>query len=392
MGSSTFSSKTGWATSPNELALLLERLKRKGQAILDLSVSNPTQVSFKYLHPTLFEAFGKTKNLVYEPDPHGLKDARRSIQDYYAEKGISLSKDQIFLTANTSEAYSFVFRLLTVPGDTLLAPQPSYPILDYLADLHDLKLLRYPLDEARNWQTDHGFFQNLDWKKIRVLLVVHPNNPSGNYVSENDQRMIEAFSKELSIPVIADEVFFDYTLKEKFQPKSFAGSENILTFTLSGISKVLGLPQMKLSWIIVSGPEEARKEAIRRLEIISDTYLSVSTPIQHALPDWMEKREAIQHEILTRLGNNLKKLRALSAGQNQVKVYEPEGGWVAVLELPDHRSDEAWALEILQREKVLVHPGYFFDFEKSPYLVLSLLTREDIFEEGVRKLIHSVSE
>lgn len=350
-----FSRRThGWTTAPNPLSVKLEQLRASGVRILDLTISNPTLCGFA--SPDL-AALNHPENNLYEPDAHGLKTSREAIARYYRNRhSITLDENQIFITAGTSEAYSFVFKLLTDPGDSILAPRPSYPLLHYLAELHDLKLVHK--EEA----------------KTRASLLVHPNNPTGKYAPA---------PQEAGIPLIVDEVFLDYSFGPK--PSSFAGYQKRLCFTLSGISKILALPQMKISWIVVTGPEKLRDEAIEKLDIIADTYLSASTPSQHALPVWLSQTDAVQSEIKNRLAANLAAARAIFSG-SRIKLTEPEGGWYAVLEMPDHRTDEEWALDLLEKTGVLAHPGYLFDFEEEKFLVLSLLPRADIFSEGVKRM------
>ncbi len=269
-----------WVPEPNRLSLLQNRLKEKGEKILDLTVSNPTVCGFQTAETA---ALNHPDNKFYKPDAHGIPEARKAVCDYYRKHhSVELKEEQVFITANTSEAYSFVFKLLTDPGDTVLAPKPSYPLLHYLAGLHDLNLEHYSRTE------------NIKPGDARAILLVHPNNPTGKYVSG---------LPKMDLPLIVDEVFLDYSFGGRH--RSFAGHRDTLCFTLSGISKILALPQMKISWIIVSGPEELRKPAIEKLEIIADTYLSASTPSQYALPVWLKQAEKVQAEIQKRLGENV---------------------------------------------------------------------------------------
>ncbi len=368
----------------NTLTLSLHRLREERVPILNLTESNPTRADFLYLKEDLLKYFRNTQALQYEPELHGLLVAREAVCRYYAEKGISLDPHQIFLTASTSEAYAFVFRLLMDRGSALLAPQPSYPLLEFLADFNEVEIRRYPLlfHKKDGWGPH---LEDLETTSlVKALLLVHPNNPTGNYF--HDATAMERICGIHGAALISDEVFLDYALDRHLKPKSFALTNHGLTFTLSGISKVLGLPQMKLSWIVVTGPEKKRNEAIQKLEIMADIYLSVSTPIQLALPHWFQKKEEIQSEILERVRENLAFLKEMTAKNERMDLYPPEGGWSAVLQLPASRSDEAWALELLEKHHVLTHPGYLFDFEEGSFLVVSLLPPPAIFQEGVKRI------
>ena len=290
----------------NPFHLKCSELRRNGTRLLDLTVSNPTECGFGYLNPDLLTPLQNLDNLIYSPDPRGLLSCRKAISDYYAAKGIHVETDQIFVTTNTSEAYSFVFKLLLNPGDAVLAPEPSYPLLDYLAVFNDVQTVR-----------------KSDAQKIKAALLVHPNNPTGNYVSLEERKNFNDLARKNGWSLIVDEVFLDYPLKNNsLKKQSFAGNQDVLTLTLSGISKVLGLPQMKLSWIVVNGPEKEKHEALNRLEILADTYLSASTPIQNALTEWMKKIELIQEEIRSRIQKNYETL--LNESKKNLSVYVPE--------------------------------------------------------------------
>ena len=382
-----FSKRTDWTVSPNLLTTKLAALKNEGRRILDLTVSNPTACGFHYLNPSLLEPFLQSQNLVYEPDPHGLPQTRRAICEDYRKKGILLDPPQIFVTAGTSEAYSFIFRLLFEPGQMLMVPRPSYPLLDYLGRLNDVHLEPYPLVYEKNWRSN---FERIDGPadlEPRAVLLVNPNNPTGNFVCQAGLGEINMFCRTLDMAVISDEVFFDFALEEAPQDRvSLASNRSVLTFTLGGISKTLGLPQMKLSWIVVTGPEPLRARAVERLEIIADTYLSAGTPVQHALPQWLKLKEKIQTEILTRLAANYNFLLASFASSSYARILKTEGGWNAVLKLPFSLTDEEWAAAFLEKEEVLTHPGYLFDFEEGSFVVLSLLVPPEIFREGVTRI------
>jgi len=373
-----FSKRTDWRTEPNELTALLNSLKEKGERVIDLTESNPTQCNFSYLNSDILNSFLNNNNLNYQPDPKGLLKTREIISKYYLEK---ISPQQIFLTASTSDSYQYIFRLLTNVNDIILTPQISYPLFDYLSVLNDIQLKKYSLRLDEVWRYD---FKNLKSNNAKALLIVNPNNPTGNFVQKKERDELNHFLKKQGAALVADEVFYDYNWKNEREFQSFAGNDEVLTFTLSGASKVLGLPQMKLSWIAVSGPDELVRKASERLEIISDTYLSISTPIQNALPLWLEKKEAIQNEIKSRISKNR---ACLEKKFSSNKLIEAEGGWSSVLRANADSSDEDLALKLLEKEKVYVHPGYFFDFEAENFLVLSLLPEPKVFEEGIGRIL-----
>ena len=378
-----FSPRTAWKTGTNPLYSRLEALRRGGEKLLDLTESNPTRCGFRYLNEDLLKPLNDARNLQYTPEAQGLLRAREAVASYYEARGVRVDPAQIFLTASTSEAYSFVFRLLTSPGDRVGLPAPSYPLFSYLADLHDIGQTSFPLAFRDSWQLTPESFELLKDKSLKALMLVHPNNPTGHYVSDGDRARLLDLCGKGGKPLVVDEVFFDYALTPESRPESFAGTEAVLTFTLSGISKILGLPQMKLSWIVVSGPRPEREEAVKRLEIIADTFLSVSAPPQNALAAWLSLQPAITGEILERLRENHASLRRLDPGGRFLPV---QGGWYAVLRLPDTWEDDAFALELLEQDRVHVHPGYLFDFGEAPYAVISLLTAPEDFREGLRRI------
>ncbi len=290
--------------------------------------------------------------------------------------------EQIVLTTSTSEGYSFVFRLLCNAGDELLVPKPSYPLFEFLADLQDVRLVPYPLIYDHGWQMDFPSLEKAVTARTRGVVVVHPNNPTGSYVQPDEVQMLNSFCREHGLAVIADEVFLDYRLEQK-EHASFAANQEVLTFTLSGLSKIAALPQMKVAWVVTSGPEEERCEAMGRLEVIADTYLSMNAPIQWAMPKLLAQREDIQRQLLERVRNNLAELDAQLAKQKACQRLSVEGGWYAVLRVPVTRSDEELAIELVREKSVIVHPGHFYDFPSDGYLVLSLITPPAQFAEGI---------
>ena len=379
-----FSKRTNWSTQLNPLAQKTEEL-RQDPDFLNLTVSNPTECGFSYLQPSLLQPLLDPANLCYTPDPRGLLSARKAVVNYYRAKGIFLSVDQILITASTSEAYSFIFKILAGHGDTLIGPAPGYPLMDYLAEINDVSLHRYNLHYQKGWAIDPKELRCLP--KAKAALVVHPSNPAGNYVQPHEQDALAAWAGKHQSALISDEVFYDFHFGAKPSAPSFAAQNDVLTFTLSGISKILGLPQMKLSWIVITGPEAQRIEAMHRLEIVADTYLSASTVIQNALPQWLDAAPAIQAEIHQRIRTNRTFLQKSFENHPAVEVLEADGGWTSILKVPGIQTDEEWALLILEKSKVLLHPGYLFDLsENMTALVLSLIVPEKAFREGLARL------
>jgi alanine-synthesizing transaminase len=383
-----FASRTNWNLEPNRLAEALARHKSSGRKLLDLSASNPTECGFKYDAPAIMRALCTPASLKYHPDPRGLRSARQAVSDYYSEHGERVAIDDLLLTASTSEAYSFVFRLLSNPGDELLVPTPSYPLFDFLADVNDIKLTRYPLFYDHGWHTDLHALQQAITPRTRGVIVVHPNNPTGHFTKPDEAGQLSQICSTNRMAIIADEVFLDFSLGAT--QKSFVANAGALTFTMSGISKISGLPQMKFSWLAVSGPAEEKREALARLEMIADTYLSMNAPIQLAAPVLLQQRDAFQQQLMSRVRRNLGELDSQLAGKNHLARLEVEGGWYAVLRVPATRPDEELAIDLLEKHDVYLHPGHFYDFPADGYLVVSLITPEQEFQEGIRRILSVV--
>ena len=383
-----FSSRTNWPLAPNRLSELLRERRARDLPILDLTESNPTRCGFALDEEAWLAPLRQSRALTYEPDPRGLPSAREAVAQYYAQHGVELDPDQIFLTASTSEAYSFVFRLLANPGEKVLVPQPSYPLFDFLGALNDVEVLSYPLVYDGGWQVDLEELATRCDGRTRAILVVHPNNPTGSYVRQDERERITELCRRHEAAIIADEVFADYALGEDAKRvRTHAAPGEALTFTLSGLSKIAALPQMKLGWIVVSGPRHLRKEAEARLEVIADTYLSASAPVMLAAPAWLARRHETQAQILHRVRANLAKLDDLLRPGRPLSRLHVEGGWYAVLRVPATCSDEDWAAEALTHEGVWVHPGHFYDFPTQGSLVLSLLPPQEAFGTAVSRLI-----
>lgn len=394
-----FASRTDWRLEPNRLTQAIEERRRKGLAILDLTESNPTRCGFDYDGRQILEALGDPRSVTYEPDPRGLVAAREAVAGYYAERGARVGPDQIFLTTSTSEAYSFVFRLLADAGDSLLVPSPSYPLFDFLGRLNDLELVPYPLEYDHAWRIDVATLRTRVTPRTRAILAVHPNNPTGSFVRARELEALLELCRERQLALVADEVFADYTLtpdaaRHESGPRvaTHAAESRALTFTLSGLSKISALPQMKLAWLVANGPQDLLRKALERLEVIADTYLSLSAPLAHALPRLLETRRAIQPQILARVAGNLRHLDQQLARGSPASRLEVEGGWYAILKLPVTRSDEDWAVELVREDGVLTHPGHFFDFHSEGYLVLSLLPPPEIFKQAVGAILERVAK
>jgi len=381
-----FSSRTNWDLKPNRLSEALERHRSSGRKLFDLSASNPTECGFKYDATAIMRALCNPSSLQYQPDPRGLVSARQAVSEYYAQRGDRVAINELLLTASTSEAYSFVLRLLCNPGDELLVPTPSYPLFDFLADVNDVKLIRYPLFYDHGWHIDLHALEHAITPATRGIILVHPNNPTGHYTGTEETAKLNQICSAKGLAIVTDEVFLDFSLTN-VPGKSFVTNEGALTFTTSGISKIAGLPQMKLAWLAVSGPEAMKREALARLELLADTYLSLNTPIQLAAPVLLKQRNDFQHQLMARVRKNLEDLDSQLAKAQKVSRLDVQGGWYAVLRVPAIRRDEDLAIELLEMHDVHVHPGHFYDFPGEGYLVLSLITPEQDFKEGVSRLL-----
>src|SRR5258707_10519506 len=336
-----FADRTNWKLTRNRLTEALEQVRSSGARLLDLTVSNPTRVGLRYDSAGVLQSLGSPHAMEYDPQPKGLYIARATVADYYrTSHGIQdLDPERLILTTSTSEGYSFVLRLLCNSGDELLVPKPSYPLFEFLADLQDVKLVPYPLIYDHGWQMDFPSLKNAVTKRTRGVVVVHPNNPTGSFVHSQERELLSRFCREHELALIADEVFLDYA-HDCGQRQSFAAHDDILTFTLSGVSKVSALPQMKLAWIVINGPPAQVEAAQARLEVIADTYLSMNAPIQWATPVLLEQRRSIQEQLLNRVLANLKELDRLLAAQKICQRLIVEGGWYAVLRVPLTQTDE----------------------------------------------------
>ncbi len=386
-----FSNRTSWSRSPNPLTRAIEEARASGREILDLTVSNPTETGVRPDAETVLAALANPGAMRYDPQPRGLLPARQAVCHYYRESHevFDLDPESLLLTTSTSEAYSYVFRLLCNPGDEVLVPKPSYPLFEFLADLADVKLVPYPLLYDHGWQIDFDSLCKAATARSRAVILVHPNNPTGSYVSAAETEALNAFRRDCGLALIVDEVFLDYA-HDGAPRSSFVTNADALTFTLSGVSKISALPQMKLAWLATSGPKEMVAEAGARLEIIADTYLSMNAPVQLATPVLLEQRKQTQPILLDRLRVNLAALDGQLAGYPSCTRLQVEGGWYVVVRVPVTESDEDLAIRVLRQASVSVHPGHFYDFPNEGYLVLSLITAAEKFREGVARLLQVV--
>ena len=386
-----FSHRTDWRLIPNALTRAIEEARASGQKILDLTISNPTEAGVRPDPEIVLAALANPEAMHYDPQPRGLLQARQAVCRYYRESHevFDLDPERLILTTSTSEAYSYVFRLLSNPGDEILVPKPSYPLFEFLADLADVKLVPYPLLYDHGWQIDVDSLYKAATAQSRAVILVHPNNPTGSYVSAAETSVLNAFCGDYGLALIVDEVFLDYA-HDGVLRGSFVSNAEALTFTLSGASKISALPQMKLAWVATSGPEEMVREAGARLEIIADTFLSMNAPVQLAAPVLLDQRKQIQPILLDRLRENLAELDRQLAGRPSCTRLLVEGGWYVVVRVPVIESDEDLAIRLLREARVSVHPGHFYDFPNEGHLVLSLITEPATFREGVARLLQVV--
>ena len=389
-----FSKRTEWKLALNRFTEAQQEVALRGDRIFDLTVSNPTRAGLDVDLASDQEAIAKeltdARIADYDPQPKGLLHAREAVRDYYRERNADVDPESLILTTSTSEGYSYVFRLLCNPGDEVLVPKPSYPLFDFLADLQDVKLVPYPLIYDHGWQIDFHSIERAITERTRAIVLVHPNNPTGSYVKLNERTALNDFCRKHELALIADEVFLDYDLNTG-KHESFAANQDALTFTLSGISKISGLPQMKLAWIATSGPEVLTREAMARLEVIADTYLSMSAPTQFAAEAMLEQRKRLQPALWKRALANLVELDRQLAAQKACTRLDVEGGWYAVLRVPATQTDEDLAIALLKECGVLVHPGHFYDFPTDGYLVVSLITPEKDFSEGIQRTLKFIT-
>ena len=368
--------------SESGFAAAIREARAAGRELIDLTVSNPTVCGFQYDAEAILRPLGNVGALTYDPDPRGMRSAREAVAEYYGDHGADVDPDEVVLTTSTSEGYGYLFRLLCDANDEVLVAQPSYPLFDFLADLEDVRLKSYPLFYDQGWWIDFAELEKRIGPRTKAVVVVNPNNPTGHATGTAERQRLEEICVRRGLALIVDEVFLDYPLTEQ-RLRSFAvGPHPVLTFCLSGMSKIAGLPQMKAGWIVGLGPEAERSQAMGRLEVIADTFLSMNAPVQGALPRWLAGRKAIQGQILERLRQNLG-----AAQGSGVEVLQVEGGWSAILRLPQMGEDDL-AETLLREVGVLVHPGSFYGIPELGRVVISLLGPEGEFREGLERVVH----
>jgi alanine-synthesizing transaminase len=388
-----FSSRTGWNLHTTRYADALATLLASHEPHFDLTASNPTTCNFQYDGLSILRQLSRPECLEYSPDPHGLLTARDAVAQYYNDvAGASVSPDQIFLTTSTSEAYSYLFRLHCDPGSEVLIAQPSYPLFEHLADLDDVKLVNYPLFYDHGWHPDIAALEHRITPQTRAIVLVHPNNPTGHYTSMQERKMLERICLQHGLALIVDEVFLEYAHQAAAistdEIRSFASGEHpVLTYVLSGLSKAAGLPQMKAAWLAIFGPEPLQQQAAARLEIIADTFLSLNAPVQHALPYLLGNRGHVQRQILTRTRANLEILDNALLQSPGISRLLVQGGWYAVLRVPALKTGEELVVGLMQQQRVVAHPGYFYGFAGDGWIVVSLLPSKEEFAEGVLRLV-----
>lgn len=391
-----FSRRFSWGAHTNALGRLIEKKRSQGRKIYDLTQSNPTATGLAYPKTAILESLSSEAALTYAPDPRGLATARETIAGYYKEIDRSIDPQDLFLTANTSEAYAMLFKLLADPGDEILIPCPGYPLLSYLAAFENLHATAYPLHyrDPTGWILDMDVLAALITDKTRAIVAVNPNNPTGSYLSARELSALDDLCCRHHLALIVDEVFFDYAAHPDANGAYHAltaattlTQNRSLTFLLNGFSKMLALPQVKLGWIALCGESSLVQQAGRGLETLLDFYLSVATPIQQGVEQLLSLRKEIQGQIVTRLAANERFLRDQIDQAPVCRALRRQGGWYAVLEFSDNLSDETRALQLLEKHDTLMHPGYFYDFSKEGFVVISLLPQVEVFREGVSRML-----
>ena len=378
------SKRLPWHTAENAISLALEGRRARGLPVVDLTESNPTAIGLPlpdFHAADLLDALANPASLRYDPQPKGLRAAREAVARYYADKQVTIDPERIVLTASTSEAYALLFKLLCDPGDQVLVPEPSYPLFGYLTALESVQAVPYSLAFDGEWHTPaESIWAALDAApRARAILVVNPGNPTGAFLKRDERDLLARICRERGLALISDEVFADFAAApDPRRVETVAAFADVLSFSLSGLSKVAGLPQLKLGWCAVSGPPAEVTEALAGLELIADTYLSVGAPVQHAAHVLLESRRPFQQALSMRLATNRAALLAARPADAAWDVLPTEGGWSAILSVPRSTTEEDWTLRLLDRG-VLVHPGYFFDFPSGAHLVLSLLLAEGPF-------------
>ena len=385
-----FSKRTQWTTIPNRISLLVEQKRRRGETIIDLTESNPTICGFDYPEKEILSALSQESVMKYKPEPRGLLQAREALSAYYTSFGIYINPEQIVFTSSTREAYSFLFKLLCNVGDNVLIPRPSYPLLEFLSQINDIEPKQYRLIYDGEWHIDFESLKMNLTNRTKAILLVHPNNPTGSYITQKEFDEICNLAAEHQCAIIIDEVFLPYSINSD-NPKQYILEipDSVLTFSLNGISKLIGLPQLKLSWIIIQGNSQFRAEVLNRLDILTDTFLSVNTPVQFALPTLLKYAPDIQKQILSRIRSNYTSLLNCFA-QSKGSILNTEGGWYGILKLPQKQSDEDLILEFLMKANILLFAGHLFELEQHSTVITSLLPPTNTLQEALREIFHIV--
>lgn len=380
-----YSRRLPWSFSLNSFTRLVEAKRRAGAALLDLSISNPTEVLPHYPHGRIAEALAAIEDFTYRPHPLGSEVARSHVAKLYRRCGLTISPGQIALTASSSESYSLLFKLLCNPGDEVLVPVPSYPLFEYLAALECVRTVPYRLAYDGNWSIDFAHLRGHLSPQSRAIVVVNPNNPTGSFLKVPELAQLVEIARERDIAIISDEVFMDFAFADDPWRASLAGHESALVFCLNGLSKMAAMPQMKLGWVVIGGPPHERQAARERLELLLDTYLSVNSPVQAALPGLFAIGAELRQTLKRTIETNLRALTASLQGEPVHALYA-EGGWSAILRLPNIESEEVWITRLLEEHNLIVQPGYFFDMASEPHIVVSLITPETAFAEGLSRI------
>ncbi len=383
-----YSKRLSWSPAVNPLSELKHARQLAGLPILDLTISNPVEAGFHYPHARIAEIFGAVRDLSYRPHPFGEISARAAVAGYYAQHQISIDPQQIALTASTSEAYSILFKLLCDPGDEVLVPTPSYPLFDFLAALDSVRVVPYRLLYAGNWFIDLEHLEYSISARTRAIVLVNPNNPTGSFLKLGEHAALVRIAEAHGLPLISDEVFMEYPVTTQADlVRTLAQNTNGLGFSVNGLSKTTGMPQVKLGWIVIHGERSATAAASERLEHILDTYLSVGTPVQKALPDLLTAGVEIRQQIQRRITGNIMALPELLRC-SPAQMLHLEGGWSAIVQLPAIQTEEDWVSTLIRDYGVAVQPGYFFDMASEAYIVVSLLAGPDELTDGISRLVH----
>ncbi|HUE85502.1 MAG TPA: pyridoxal phosphate-dependent aminotransferase [Vicinamibacterales bacterium] len=375
----------------NATTRTLDALRRRGIEVLDLTIANPTHVGLDY-PADLLAPLASPQGLSYDPQPMGMWSAREAVAADFARRGLEVPPDRVALTASTSEAYAWLFKLLCDPGDAVLVPQPSYPLFEHLTNLESVTARPYRLEYHGSWRIDLPALHAAIDNQTRAVLVVSPNNPTGSFLQARDLQALDELCAARDLLLIGDEVFADYPLSESPHATSVMHATESMVCSLGGLSKTVGLPQIKLGWIGFGGPSSKLDELMPAYELIADTFLSVSTPAQIALPHLLSQGAHVRRQIQTRIARNLQHLREAVVSSPAISLLQVEGGWSATLQVPSYRSEEALVIELLTADHVLVHPGFFFDFEREAFIVVSLLTEPEEFDRGIARVVARASQ